>query len=81
MINVENFIKIKFFLVFFLGDLDDMFDFLVGIKVLVVDVLNEIGKGECVVIYVVLGVLIGCGLGLSVVVVISIVCGLYKYFN
>ncbi|EKK8151224.1 mevalonate kinase [Listeria monocytogenes] len=79
--NVENSTKTKFSSAFFSGDLDDMPDFLAGIKALVVDVLNEIGKGECVSIHVVSGVPIGRGLGSSAAVATSIARGLYKYFN
>ncbi|MDT0000801.1 mevalonate kinase [Listeria cossartiae subsp. cayugensis] len=79
--NVETSTKTKFSSAFFTGDLEDMPDFLAGIKALVVDVLNEIGKGECVSIHVNSGVPIGRGLGSSAAVATSIARGLYKYFN
>ncbi|MBC2110511.1 mevalonate kinase [Listeria innocua] len=79
--NVETSTKTKFSSAFFTGDLENMPDFLAGIKALVVDVLNEIGKGENVSIHVTSGVPIGRGLGSSAAVATSIARGLYKYFN
>ncbi|MBC1349917.1 mevalonate kinase [Listeria welshimeri] len=79
--NVETSTKTRFSSAFFTGDLEDMPDFLAGIKALVIDVLNEIGKGECVSIHVTSGVPIGRGLGSSAAVATSIARGLYKYFN
>ncbi|MHC6099946.1 mevalonate kinase, partial [Listeria innocua] len=79
--NVETSTKTKFSSAFFTGDLENMPDFLAGIKALVVDVLNEIGNGENVSIHVTSGVPIGRGLGSSAAVATSIARGLYKYFN
>lgn len=79
--NVEASIKTKFSSAFFSGDLEDMPDFLLGIKALVVDVLKEIGQGENVSIHVTSGVPIGRGLGSSAAVATSIARGLYKYFE
>ncbi|MBC1515352.1 mevalonate kinase [Listeria immobilis] len=79
--NVEASIKTKFSSAFFSGDLEDMPDFLLGIKALVVDVLKEIGQGENVSIHVTSGVPIGRGLGSSAAVATSIARGLYKYFK
>lgn len=79
--NVETSTKTEFSSAFFSGNLEDMPDFLEGIKSLVVDILKEIGKGECVSIHVTSGVPIGRGLGSSAAVATSIARGLYKYFD